>query len=123
MSETTTGRWAQIRARTVNTPELQERYERTRHTLGLTRELLMQIDAERERVGLTKAELARRIGTSPSVLRRLFSSESSNPTLRTVLEMLEVLGFDLELKPARRGKRRVPAQVNPRRLTQGAEVV
>ncbi len=99
MDGTTGGRWTAIRERIVDTPKLQEQYERHKHTIVLTRHLLMQIDAERERIGISKAELARRMGTTPSTIRRLFSSKSGNPTLRTVLDLLDALGVEIELRP------------------------
>lgn len=101
MPETTTGRWAEMRERIVKTPELREQYERTKHTIASTRQVLMEIDDERQRAGLSKAELARRIGMTPSVIRRLFSSKSSNPTLGTVINMAGALGMEIELKPAK----------------------
>ena len=64
----------------------------------MIRKLLMTIDSERQRVGIPKAELARRIGADPSVVRRLFSREASNPTLKTVLDLLAALNIDVELK-------------------------
>jgi ribosome-binding protein aMBF1 (putative translation factor) len=91
-------RWSVIRERALTDPEVRHRYARTKHATVLTREVLMRIDTERERAGISKAELARRIGTSPSVVRRLFTSQASNPTLRTVIDMLDVLGVDLELR-------------------------
>ncbi len=96
-------RWASMRERALADPDDRRRYERKKRTIALTRQVLMRIDAERERTGLSKAELARRIGTSPSVVRRLFTSEGSNPTLRTVIEMLDELGIDLDLTPSAGG--------------------
>jgi DNA-binding phage protein len=107
------GRWAAIRSRIIDTPELQEKYERQKRAIVLTRQILMQIDAERERVGISKAELARRMGTTPSVVRRMFSSKSGNPTLRTVLDMLEALGVEIELKPTQEGASHQPASEQP----------
>jgi len=101
MPETTTSRWAEMRERLVNTPQLREQYERTKHTITSTRQVLMEIDDERRRAGLSKAELARRIGMTPSVIRRLFSSKSSNPTLGTVINMAGALGMEIELKSAK----------------------
>lgn len=101
MPEATTGRWAEMRERIVKTPELRQQYERTKHTITSTRQVLMEIDDERQRAGLSKAELARRIGMTPSVIRRLFSSKSSNPSLGTVINMAGALGMEIELKPAK----------------------
>lgn len=99
MEETKSGRWEDIRARKLAEPEARERYERTRRSVLMTRQLLQLIDAEREKAGLTKADLAERVGTSPSVVRRLLTSEASNPTLRTVLDMADVLGLEVLLQP------------------------
>lgn len=99
----TTGRWAEIRERILDTPESQERYERKKRAIIQTRQILMEIDAARERLGLSKAELARRIGADPSVVRRLFSSKASNPTLGVILDLIGALNLDLELKPAPTG--------------------
>lgn len=101
-----TDRWAQIRERALRTPDLQARYEHRRRTVISTRKLLMRIDAERERAGLTKAELARRIGTAPSVVRRLFAAEAGNPTLHTVLDVVEALGMEIEFRSVGETNRR-----------------
>jgi|GraSoiStandDraft_45_1057281.scaffolds.fasta_scaffold287301_1 ribosome-binding protein aMBF1 (putative translation factor) len=102
MAEQSTGQWEALRERIVDTPELRERYDRTRAAVIQTRELLQQIDSERELAGLTKAALAERIGVDASVVRRLFSAEARNPTLRTVLEMADALGMQISIRPSRR---------------------
>lgn len=101
----------------VNTPELREQYERTFKTVVLIRQTLMAIDAERERAGISKAELARRMGVAPSVVRRVFSSGSSNPTLQTILQMLVALDLELTVQPARRVRAAAPGS---RRAKKGA---
>jgi ribosome-binding protein aMBF1 (putative translation factor) len=108
MTESTTqDRWAQIRAPTLASPERKARYERTKHQVLTTRHILQRIDAERERRGMTKADLAQRIGTTPSVVRRLFATETSNPTLGTVLAMLDALELGVQV-------RRSPRRHHPR---------
>ncbi|MBI4322419.1 MAG: helix-turn-helix domain-containing protein [Chloroflexi bacterium] len=105
MSEIAGARFGQkfdeLRAKYANTPDEIEHYEKTVRTVMLIRRFLMVIDAERKRAGVSKAELARRIGADASVIRRLFSSKSSNPTLRTVLDVLSILNIDIELRPKR----------------------
>ncbi len=101
MKPTPGGRWQQLRDEIVSSPELQQQYDRRKRSILLSRQLLLQIDAVRENAGLTKAELARRIGTNPSVVRRLFSSGSGNPTLQTVLDVMDALGLQIELKQLR----------------------
>jgi ribosome-binding protein aMBF1 (putative translation factor) len=101
----TPSRWAQLRAPTLASPDRKARYERTRRQVLTTRHILQQIDAERERRGMTKADLAHRIGTTPSVVRRLFSSESSNPTLGTIIAMLDALDLGVEVRRSSRKRR------------------
>lgn len=105
MAGSSSGKWEQIRARKLADPASRERYERTRRSVGLTRELLHAIDARREEVGLTKAALAQRVGVPPSAVRRMLTSRASNPTLTTVAELLEVLGLELIVRPKKTGRR------------------
>jgi ribosome-binding protein aMBF1 (putative translation factor) len=96
---TPSDRWSTIRERTLTDPAARERYEQTRRSVLATRRVLQVIDAERKRAGLTKAELAERIGTSPAAVRRLLTSESANPTLRTVLDLFDALNLEVALHP------------------------
>ena len=113
MAESKPSRWAQIRERRLAEPGMQERYERARRSALLTHQLLQLIDAEREKAGLTKAELASRIGTNPSAVRRLLTSGTSNPTLRTTLSLLDVLGLEVSVKPKQRTRRRRTSRSAP----------
>ncbi len=113
MAESKPSRWAQIRERRLAEPGMYERYERTRRSALLTHQLLQLIDAEREKAGLTKAELASRIGTNPSAVRRLLTSGTSNPTLRTTLSLLDVLGLEVSVKPKQRSRRRRASRSAP----------
>ena len=101
MTEQRGSRWEQMRSDALADPAARERYERTRRAVVAARELLRLIDAERERAGLSKAALAQSIGASPSAVRRLFSSDTSNPTLMTLLEMVDALGLELRPRPKR----------------------
>jgi ribosome-binding protein aMBF1 (putative translation factor) len=113
MANSAPGKWEQIRARKLADPATRERYERTRRSVALIRQVLQTIDARREEAGLSKAELAERVGAHPSAVRRILTSEASNPTLKTVAELLDVLGLELALRPkpeARSGRRQQAAQ-------------
>ncbi len=100
MAEHTTGKWADIRARTLATPARRARYGRTKRQVITTRRILQAIDAERQRRGMTKAALAQEIGMTPSVVRRMFSSEASNPGLATVIAMLDALDLGVHIQRA-----------------------
>lgn len=90
-----------LRGKYATSPEGVEEYERTVHSLVAVRELLMSIDSERRHAGLSKAELARRIHADPSVIRRLFSSSGSNPTFKTILDILWALDVEIVFSPRR----------------------
>jgi transcriptional regulator with XRE-family HTH domain len=79
------------------------------------------IDAERRQAGLTKAELAQRIGASPAAVRRLFTADSANPTLRTVLELVDALELEMSLKPKSRARAaRAPGSADAAALSASA---
>lgn len=59
--------------------------------------LLVEMERERERVGMSKTELAHRAGLEPSATRRLLNSDDPNPTTSTLLRMAAVLGIGLDL--------------------------
>ncbi len=90
----------------ISTSRAGETHDRTERSVRRSPQLLMQIDAARERAGLSKADLARRIGTNPSVIRRLFSSGYGNPTLQTVLDVLATVGV-VAVAGAAEGRHRV----------------
>ncbi len=55
--------------------------------------------------GLSKAALARAIGSDPAVVRRLFNSSPVNPTLGTLAEVAAALGLKVALEPMDRAER------------------
>lgn len=101
MAEQTTGRWETIRAPTLENPERRARYERAKRQVVITRRVLQHIEAERKRQHITKADLALRIGMTPSIVRRMLSSETSNPGFGTVVAMLDALDLEVAVhRPA-----------------------
>lgn len=60
--------------------------------------IINALDEARLAQGLSKAELARAIGSNPSSIRRLFSAQG-NPTLATLSDLATVLGMKLTLAP------------------------
>jgi ribosome-binding protein aMBF1 (putative translation factor) len=61
--------------------------------------IVRRLDEERERRGLSKAELARLTDKRAEVVRRLFTAEGSNPTLETVVQIAQALDLELTLAP------------------------
>lgn len=87
-------------------PAFATAYTEARAVIDSTDALVRALDRARLVLSMSKAALARQIGARPEVVRRLFTSTGSNPTLATVLKLAEALGFRLELVP--NGDRRAP---------------
>jgi DNA-binding phage protein len=66
--------------------------------------LVRALDAAREKAGLTKTDLSKLVGMKPEVVRRLFTADEPNPTLETVLKLVNALNCSLDLVP-RTGRR------------------
>ena len=74
-------------------------YDRKRDHIDAIDWILSAVDERRVAMGLTKADLARLVGRKPESVRRLFSAQTANPTLSTVLDMAFVLGLELRVIP------------------------
>lgn len=61
------------------------------------------LDEARQAEGLSKADLARAVGSEPAVIRRLFGSGRVNPTLGTLAEVAAALGLRITLEKAPAG--------------------
>ncbi len=89
-------------------------YDRFRRQIEQIDAVVNALDALRDEAGLSKAELARRIGKDPASIRRLFSAEV-NPELKTLAAIADALDAEVVVKrrPAakrqRRAGRREPA--------------
>jgi len=95
------GEWEEFRDELLQDPAARDEYERSyRHALFLRR-LLQQLEAERVQAGITKTELAHRVGVNPSAMRRLLTAETSNPTLKTMLGVFDALGLEFSLTPSK----------------------
>ena len=82
-------------------PGTRAAYDRARAEIDAVDRLVRALDAARIEAGVSKAELARSISAKPEIVRRLFTSPGSNPTLTTVAKLAAALGCRLELVPAR----------------------
>lgn len=61
--------------------------------------LVNQLEEARAQVSLSKAEIARRLGTESANIRRFFTSGTENPTLSTLTEVAAAVGMRLSLEP------------------------
>lgn len=74
-------------------PEFKSAYKEARARIDAVDRIVRSLDAVREERGWSKAELARRIGTRPETVRRLFTAASPNPTLDTFVALARALGL------------------------------
>jgi transcriptional regulator with XRE-family HTH domain len=61
--------------------------------------IMNQLDDARIAAGLSKAALARAIGSNPEAVRRLLTAGHVNPTLGTLAEIAAVFGMRIALEP------------------------
>lgn len=83
-------------------PRFARGYAQARAEIDAIDQIIRALDEARIETGLSKAELARLISARPEIVRRLFTSESANPTLGTIVKLASALGFRLELVPVRK---------------------
>lgn len=86
----------------MKAPDFASSYTQARAVIDSTDALIRILDQARLLVGISKADLARQIEARPEIVRRLFTAKGSNPTLATILKLVDALGFHLELVPNRR---------------------
>lgn len=78
-------------------PAIAEAVRLERERVDAIDRIIRALDDERERQGLTKAELARVTNKRAEFVRRLFTAESPNPTLETVIDVAQALGLEVTL--------------------------
>lgn len=83
--------------------EFQREYESARKQIAQINAVMRSLDSLRAQTGISKAELARRIGKQPAALRRLFSS-ASNPELATIAAMAIALDAEIRIVPNERSR-------------------
>jgi transcriptional regulator with XRE-family HTH domain len=86
-------------ARDLEDPEFLREYVVESMRIATIDEVVNTIDDAREAAGLSKAELARAIQKEPATIRRLLSSDNSNPTLGTLAEVAAALGLRITVEP------------------------
>jgi len=86
-------------AEQMDDPEYAAEVASERARIDAVDRILRQLDDERRRQGLSKAELARLADKKESFVRRLLTSDGSNPTLETVVALAHELKLDVTLQP------------------------
>lgn len=92
-------------ARDLEDPEFLREYVVESMRIATIDQVVNAIDDAREAAGLSKAELARAIQKEPATIRRLLSSDNSNPTLGTLAEVAAALGLRITVEPIPKAER------------------
>lgn len=87
-------------------PSFRQTYVDARSRIDAIDQVVRSLDSAREELGMSKAELARRIGVRPESIRRLFSAPSPNPTLDTVIAVAQALDLRVRVESQRPGMSR-----------------
>jgi DNA-binding XRE family transcriptional regulator len=77
-------------------------YERARSEIEQIDAVIRSLDELREHAGMSKAELARRVGRNPASIRRLFTAEQARPELPLIISIANALDASVEVKPRSR---------------------
>jgi len=79
-------------------PEFRREYEAARKQIEQVDAVVRGLDRLRIETGISKAELARRVGKHPAAIRRLFSAEG-NPELNTIAALAIALDAEIKIIP------------------------
>jgi DNA-binding phage protein len=91
--------------RDMRDPEFRAAYKRARAHIDAIDRLVRKLDTARETQGISKAELARRMNVPAETIRRLFSTDKPNPTVKTAVAAADALGLQLTAVPKRKRTR------------------
>jgi len=88
-----------IEHRKDTNPEFKKLWDTSRSEYRILGELIKL----RKEKGLSQIELAEKTGNKQQVISRIENHENS-PTLRTLCNLLDVLGYDIQLVPRQNGE-------------------
>ena len=96
-------------------PQARALFERELAKANAIGALLQLMEEARERQELSKAEVARRVGSERSATSRLLAGKSVNPTFSTIADLADALGLEIELRvkqrPVRSKRPHTPVRV------------
>ena len=87
------------RERPMRDQEHRAVHERAAREIAQTDAVIRQLDALRVDLGISKAELARRVNRNASTVRRLLTASQVRPELPFVVALADALGADLRVVP------------------------
>jgi ribosome-binding protein aMBF1 (putative translation factor) len=103
------------RAKRMRDPEYRKAYERATREIDQTDRVIRELDSLRIDLGVSKAELARRIDRNASSIRRLFTANQARPELPLVAAIADALGAEVRVVTKRRPARRAPRAASKRK--------
>jgi hypothetical protein len=87
------------RTRRMEDPEYRAAYEQAAREIAQTDTVIRALDALRIDLGVSKAELARRVNRNASSVRRLFTASRVRPELPLIAALADALGAELRVVP------------------------
>src|SRR5438132_5768819 len=93
------------RGQRMRDPEYGRAYERAAREIEQTDQVIRVLDSLRVDLGISKAELARRIDRNASSIRRLFTASHARPELPLVAAIADALGAELRVVAKRQTAR------------------
>ena len=87
------------RAERMRDPEFRAAYQQAAGAIAQTDHIIRTLDELRVEMGVSKAELARRIDRNASSIRRLFTAHQVRPELPLIAEIAEALGLRIAIVP------------------------
>jgi ribosome-binding protein aMBF1 (putative translation factor) len=87
------------RMQRMQDPEYRQAYERASRELAQTDAVIRELDSLRADLGISKAELARRVNRNASSVRRLFTASQVRPELPLIVALADALGAEVQVVP------------------------
>ncbi|HEY7932436.1 MAG TPA: XRE family transcriptional regulator [Solirubrobacteraceae bacterium] len=87
-------------------PSFRAGFEKKLAKIKSIAEVLQIIEAARERENIPKAELARRMERKPEAISRLLRGQGANPTLDTLIDLIDAIGLELDIRIRRQPVKR-----------------
>jgi DNA-binding phage protein len=107
--------YERFRTQNMEDPEFRAAYERAARQIAQIDAVIQALDTLRIDLGMSKAELARRVGRNASSVRRLFSSNGARPELLLIVSLADALDAEICIAPRKRKARRMATELQSER--------
>ncbi len=82
----------------MSDPDFADGYQRSRARIDAIDGILQELDLERERRGLAKADIARKLNLQPAAIRRLLTGPEQNPKIGRLIDLAHALDLEVVLR-------------------------